>query len=164
MEQPKYNVFISYSRRDYMDDHNNVIPGNSVSTILDALEKNKITYWIDKEGIYSGDEFKGVLTSAIELADVFVFISSESSNKSEWTAKEINCAVYEKKAIIPVRIDDAKYNSSVKLDLVGLDFINFQSNPQQALQELVRSVKKHMKSSGVDVEKIKEGYAIPPAN
>lgn len=152
----KRNVFISYSRHDYIDKQGIIIPGNSVSMILDALDKNKITYWIDKEGIYSGDEFKGVLASAIEQADVFVFISSESSNKSTWTAKEINVAVYEKKVIIPVRIDDAKYNSSVKFDLVGLDFINFQSNPTLALQELVKSIKKQMKNTGADVGKIKE--------
>ena len=115
----KRNVFISYSRHDYIDEYGNVIPGNCVSRILETLDKNDITYWIDKEGIYSGDDFKGILASAIEQADVFVFISSESSNKSEWTAKEINVAVYEKKVIIPVRIDDAKYNSSVKFDLVG---------------------------------------------
>lgn len=155
-EDLKRNVFISYSRHDYIDEHGQEIPGNSVSMILEALDKNKISYWIDKEGIYSGDEFKGVLATAIEQADVFVFISSESSNKSTWTAKEINVAVYEKKFIIPVRIDDAKYNSSVKFDLVGLDFINFQSNPALALQELVKSVKKQMKNTGTDVKKVKE--------
>ena len=125
-------------------------------SIWDALEKAHISYWIDKEGIYHGDKFKGVLASAIEAADVFIFVSSESSNKSEWTAKEIDVAVYEKKIIIPVRIDDSKYNNSVKIDLVGLDFINYQSNPALALEELVKSIKKHIKAPEVDVKKIKE--------
>lgn len=155
-ENLKRNVFISYSRHDYVNEREEVIPGNCISKIMEAFEKNKITYWIDKDGVYSGDEFKGLLTSAIEQADVFVFISSESSNKSTWTSKEINVAVYEEKTIIPVRIDDAKYNSSVKLDLVGLDFINYKSNPDLALQSLVKSIKKHIKASDVDVKKIKE--------
>ena len=127
-ENLNHSVFISYSRHDYVDNHGELIPDNCVSEIMNALEKNGISYWIDKEGIYSGDEFKGLLTTAIEQAQVFLFVSSESSNKSEWTAKEINVAVYEKKKIIPILIDDAKYNSSVKLDLVGLDFINYKSN------------------------------------
>ena len=142
-EDLKRNVFVSYSRHDFVDDSQNVIPGNCVSKILETFERYGISYWIDKKGIYHGDKFKGVLASAIEAADVFVFISSESSNKSEWTAKEIDVAVYEKKIIIPVRIDDSKYNNSVKIDLVGLDFINYQSNPELALEELVKSVKKH---------------------
>ncbi len=158
MEQAdlKRHVFISYSRRDYVNERGEVKPGNSVSQIMDALEKAHISYWIDKEGIYHGDKFKGVLASAIEAADVFIFVSSESSNKSEWTAKEIDVAVYEKKIIIPVRIDDSKYNNSVKIDLVGLDFINYQSNPTLALEELVKSIKKHIKAPEVDVKKIKD--------
>ena len=155
-EDLKRNVFVSYSRHDFVDDSQNVIPGNCVSKILETFERYGISYWIDKKGIYHGDKFKGVLASAIEAADVFVFISSESSNKSEWTAKEIDVAVYEKKIIIPVRIDDSKYNNSVKIDLVGLDFINYQSNPELALEELVKSVKKHLKTPEVDVRKIKE--------
>lgn len=158
MEQAdlKRNVFISYSRRDYVDERGVVIPGNSVSHIMEALEKSHISYWIDKEGIYHGDKFKGVLASAIEAADVFIFVSSETSNKSEWTAKEIDVAVYEKKVIIPVRIDDSKYNNSVKIDLVGLDFINYQNNPALALDELVRSVRKHINVPNIEIAKIKE--------
>ena len=158
MEQKSLNhsVFISYSRHDYVDNHGEVIPGNCISEILNALEKSGISYWIDKKGIYSGDEFKELLTTAIEQAQVFLFVSSESSNKSQWTAKEINVAVYEKKKIIPILIDDAKYNSSVKLDLVGLDFINYKSNPALALRELVKSIKKTLGTSDVDVKKVKE--------
>ena len=158
MEQAdlKRHVFISYSRRDYVNERGEVKPGNSVSQIMDALEKAHISYWIDKEGIYHGDKFKGVLASAIEAADVFIFVSSESSNKSEWTAKEIDVAVYENKDIIPVRIDDSKYNNSVKLELVGLEFINFQCNPTLALEELVKSIKKHIKAPEVDIKKIKD--------
>ena len=54
----KRNVFISYSRHDYIDEYGNVIPQNCVSKILETLDKNDITYWIDKEGIYSGAEFR----------------------------------------------------------------------------------------------------------
>ena len=39
MEQIKYDVFISYSRKDYVDEQNNVIPGNEVSKIKEALTK-----------------------------------------------------------------------------------------------------------------------------
>ena len=155
-DQLKCNVFISYSRRDYVDEYQNEIPGNCVSRIIDVLEKNKITYWIDKKGVYHGDKYKGVIASAIEGADVFVFISSESSNKSQWTAKEIDVAAYENKTIIPVRIDDSKYNTSVKIELVSLDFINYQSNPEWALEELVKSIKKYITAPDIDAQKIKE--------
>lgn len=152
----KHKVFISYSRHDYVNASGEVILGNYISAIMDALEKNHISYWIDKEGVFSGDEFKGVLTEAIEHAAVFIFVSSAYSNQSEWTAKEINVAVYEKKKIIPVLIDDSKYNSSVKLDLVGLDFINLKINPELGLKELIKSIKKCLGTSDVDIQKIKD--------
>ena len=152
----KHKVFISYSRHDYVDSFGEVIPGNYITAIIDALEKNHIPYWIDKDGVFSGDEFKGVLTEAIEQASVFIFVSSSSSNQSQWTAKEINVAVYEKKKIIPVLIDDSKYNSSVKLDLVGLDFINLKVNLELGLKELVKSIKNSLGTSDIDIKKVKD--------
>lgn len=137
-----HDVFISYSRRDYVNDRGEVIPGNPVSKIMDAFDKACIGYWIDKKGIFSGDDFKDVLTRAIEDASVFLFISSEASNTSKWTAKEINVAVYENKKIIPVLIDSAKYNSSVKFDLIGLDYIDMTVNVDQAISKLLESVRK----------------------
>lgn len=152
----KRNVFISYSRRDYVDGHGEVIPGNSISRILEALENNGITYWIDKQGVYSGDEFKGLLTQAIMDADVFVFVSSEASNKSKWTSKEVDVAVYLDKCIIPFRIDYAKYNPSIMLDLVGRSAINYMENADIALEELVKSIKMNTKQPEIDVKHIKE--------
>ena len=43
MEQTKYDVFISYSRKDYVDEQKNLIPGNEVSKIKDALTKAEIS-------------------------------------------------------------------------------------------------------------------------
>lgn len=34
MEQTKYDVFINYSRKDYLDENENVIPDNEVSKIM----------------------------------------------------------------------------------------------------------------------------------
>ena len=57
----KYDVFISYSRRDYVDENRQVIPGNVISKIKELFQANQITYWIDEEGISSGDAFATVI-------------------------------------------------------------------------------------------------------
>ena len=44
----KYDVFISYSRRDYVDESYNVIPGNAIAEIQNVFDENGITYWFDK--------------------------------------------------------------------------------------------------------------------
>lgn len=139
-----YDVFISYSRRDYQDENGNVIPGNIISKIKDVLSKNGITYWIDEDGIDSGDEFARLIIRSIKDSNVVLFVSTENSNRSEWTRKEIASAISYKKKIIPLKYDDTPFNDSLLLYLADLDFISYGKNGDKALNRLVTSIKKYL--------------------
>lgn len=155
MVQTKYDVFISYSRKDYVDEHKNVIPGNEVSKIKEALSEAGITFWFDEKGIYHGDEFAGVIADAIDESSLFVFISSENSNDSDWTLGEIATAQEAKKKIIPVRIDSARYHKSLRVRLNALDYIDYKTNPEKGRQELVRSIKAYLEEAkAIEAEKV----------
>lgn len=132
----KYDVFISYSRED----------SEIVNRIVEILSAKGICSWMDKDGIESGDAFKTVIVSAIENSGVFLFFSSISSNSSEWTVKEVNLAIYKKKPIIPVRLDETEYNPSILFDLVGLDYIDILTEQIESAIEskLIKSIKKHL--------------------
>ena len=138
----KYDVFISYSRRDYVDENYNVIPGNAIAEIQNVFDENGITYWFDKDGIYSGQEFIEIITGAIAESKILIFISSKHSNESMWTAGEIFEALDGEKAIIPVKIDNSQYNKKFKLLIRPLDYIDYQENPQNALKDLLRAINK----------------------
>ena len=138
----KYDVFISYSRRDYVDESYNVIPGNAIAEIQNVFDENGITYWFDKDGIYSGQEFIEIITGAIAESKMLIFISSKHSNESIWTAGEIFEALDGEKAIIPVKIDNCQYNKKFKLLIRPLDYIDYQENPQNALKDLLRAINK----------------------
>ena len=138
----KYDVFISYSRRDYVDESYNVIPGNAIAEIQNVFDENGITYWFDKDGIYSGQEFIEIITGAIAESKMLIFISSKHSNESMWTAGEIFEALDGEKAIIPVKIDNSQYNKKFKLLIRPLDYIDYQENPQNALKDLLRAINK----------------------
>ena len=138
----KYDVFISYSRRDYVDESYNVIPGNAIAEIQNVFDENGITYWFDKDGIYSGQEFIEIITGAIAESKMLIFISSKHSNESMWTAGEIFEALDGEKAIIPVKIDNSQYNKKFKLLIRPLDYIDYQENPQNALKDLLRALNK----------------------
>mgnify|MGYP001508575757 FL=1 len=138
----KYDVFISYSRRDYVDENYNVIPGNAIAEIQNVFDENGITYWFDKDGIYSGQEFIEIITGAIAESKMLIFISSKHSNESIWTAGEIFEALDGEKAIIPVKIDNSQYNKKFKLLIRPLDYIDYQENPQNALKDLLRAINK----------------------
>ena len=138
----KYDVFISYSRRDYVDESYNVIPGNAIAEIQNVFDENGITYWFDKDGIYSGQEFIEIITGAIAESKMLIFISSKHSNESMWNAGEIFEALDGEKAIIPVKIDNSQYNKKFKLLIRPLDYIDYQENPQNALKDLLRAINK----------------------
>ena len=138
----KYDVFISNSRRDYVDESYNVIPGNAIAEIQNVFDENGITYWFDKDGIYSGQEFIEIITGAIAESKMLIFISSKHSNESMWTAGEIFEALDGEKAIIPVKIDNSQYNKKFKLLIRPLDYIDYQENPQNALKDLLRAINK----------------------
>ena len=150
MEQRKYDVFISYSRHDYVDDYENVIPNNEVSKIMKSLTDAGITYWIDKEGIYSGDKFTEKLPKIIKSAPIFVYLSTANANKSKYTSKEIAIADEYGKYIIPVRIDMTPYSDKVIFRIADVSFIKYAVNPARGREDLVKSIKAFLEKEKED--------------
>lgn len=142
----EYDIFISYSRKD----------SELVLDLANKFTGEGYNVWIDRDGIESGDAFKSVIVKAIKKSKIFLFFSSKTANASPWTVKEVNMAVHLKKTIVPVKLDDTEYDDSLLFDLVGLDYVSYYENPTQGLRELLRSLKKHLGKTGVDIKKIKE--------
>jgi formylglycine-generating enzyme required for sulfatase activity len=140
-EQTKYDVFISYSRKDYVV-NDEIISGNPISAILELFDKNDVKYWFDKDGIYSGEEFVKEISTAIVNSKMLVFVSSKNSNESEYTCGEILKAKKTKKLIIPFLIDECEYNEKFEILLLPLNHIDYVNQPNTALPELLRTVNK----------------------
>lgn len=148
-----FDVFISYSRKDYTDENQVVRPDNIVSKIKYLFDANNITYWFDEDGIYSGDAFAPLIAKNIKASKVFLFISSENSNASEWTSNEIATAHLYKKKIIPLRYDDSVYNDSVIIYVARLDYIDYFVNKEKSLERLLSSVKNYLqKLADIEVQ------------
>ncbi len=162
MEQTKYDVFISYSRKDYVKDDVE-IPNNPVSAIMDFFDQNGVSYWVDKKGIYSGQQFLEVITEAINNSSMLVFISSKNSNESKWTVNEIFEAYEEEKLIIPFKIDDTPYNRKFRIIVRPFDYIDYGNHPNTALQDLLRAVnneKDVLKRKTIEIEEQKRKEII----
>lgn len=152
----KYDVFISYSRKDYVDEQKNVIPGNEVSKVKDALVKAGITYWFDEEGIYYGQNFVEKIVTNIENAKVFLFLSTANANNSPWTCKEIASADEFNKHIIPVRIDATPYNKKVLFRIADLDYIEYYTNPKKGMEDLIKSIQTYLAELAAEEKRKKE--------
>lgn len=128
-EEMRHQVFISYSRRDEQ----------AIGDIKAILEEHQIPYWIDKEGIFSGENYKEVIVDAIEVAKVVIFVSSANSNASINVIRELGYAVQQRKTIIPVLLDDAQYAKSIRLDIADIDQIDYK-DAELAQKKLVASL------------------------
>ena len=93
----KYDVFISYSRKDIA----------IANRICEVFDKYGISYFIDLEGIGGGYEFPAVLAEAILDCRVVLFLASENSYNSKFTNAELTFAFNEKpkNSILPYIID-----------------------------------------------------------
>lgn len=69
----------------------------------------KVSYWIDRNGVFSGDNYKEKIVDAILSCKLFLFISSKNSNVSKHTVREVGIAFQSYIPIIPVKIDDADF-------------------------------------------------------
>ncbi len=85
----------------------------------------------------------------IKASKIFVYISSKAANESEWTRKEIACALMYKKYLIPVLLDDSPFHDSVILRIVDLDRINYYLNPSQGIEKLVSTVNGYLEKERV---------------
>ena len=110
-------VFISYAKKDYIAADGSAVPGNCVDSILAAFRREGISYWLDREQLAGGDTYAARISRNIKECDVFLFLSTEAANASEWTLREISTAAQLGKRIIPVRLDHSSYNDAVSLFL-----------------------------------------------
>lgn len=138
--QKEIDVFISYSRKDYIDNTHTPLRGNVVTELKNKFLEKGITFWIDEEGIYSGDAFAQVIARNIKKCKIFVFVSSINSNNSSWTCNEIATAVEYKKVIIPLRIDDSAYHEDIVLYLAKLDYIAYFLDKEKGINRLIDSI------------------------
>lgn len=146
-------VFISYAKKDYIASDGGVIPGNFVDKVIDAFNQEGITYWLDREQLAGGETYAARIARNIKDCDVFLFLSSEAANASEWTRREIGTAVQQGKRIIPVRLDNSHYDDAVDLYLSSVQYIDWMELGQkEALRRIVNQVKRPYMDSTAGIE------------
>ena len=140
----QYDVFISYARKDYVDESNHINPRSIICTIQHALNEAGLTYWIDKEGLKPGESFSEKIANQIENCKVFLLVSSSHSNQSKWVVNEVATAHHFNKPIIPFRSDNSEYNKGLLFYIAGLQYIDTQSGISAAMDGLVAAIKEQI--------------------
>lgn len=125
------DIFISYSRANQ----------DKAQLFCKKLDEMGLSYWIDVEGNYSGNNYKEEIVDAIEKSSIVLFLSSKESNQSRNVIREISLAVGLNKRILPIRLDDTQYAKSLRYDLSDIDWIDFNGiETENAIQKFMNSI------------------------
>lgn len=127
------DIFISYSRKDIA----------FASMLHKALIENDLDPWIDWQDIPPSADWLAEVYEAIEGADNFVFIISETSLDSEICGLEIAHAAKLNKRLIPIVINDVEA-AKVPNELSVLNWIFFDGAGvkfSEAMDDLVAAIK-----------------------
>lgn len=130
IEKRPHKVFFSYSRTD----------SEKADFLCGALDRWEIPYWIDRDGVFSGSNFKELIVKAISITDIVLFLSSENSNKSLNVAKEISIADQYNKIIIPIRLDSSPMHPKIAYDLAAIDFLDLFSFDEKNISKLKNAI------------------------
>ena len=120
-QEKKYDVFISYSRKDSV----------VADKICSAFDQVGITYFIDREGIGGGHEFPLELATAIMNSQIFLLLGSKNSYESKYTNAEIHFAFKKKehKSILPYLLDDTPMPLEIDFILSTINWRKYQEHP-----------------------------------
>lgn len=124
-------VFISYSRKD----------SEFAKQLAGELEKNKLDFWVDWEGIPPTVDWMKQVQKGIEESDVFLFLLSPDSSKSKICGEEILHAVKNGKRLIPLVVRDVKPEEA-PAQLSHLNWIFFRKSDifEEAFQKLLLGI------------------------
>lgn len=128
-----YNVFISYSTKDY----------SLVSKVKEILESNaEIEVYVAETSAQIGNILSSELISAIKRCNLFILLWSKNSKNSAWVNQEIGIAASEDKVIVPVVLDEG-----LKLPefIQNRKHLNAFDNHEEALKILQDNVFKRAK-------------------
>lgn len=117
----KYDVFISYSRKDT----------NIADRICKAFDDVGIVYFIDRQGIGGGVEFPDKLADAIINSSVFLLLGSNNAYNSPFTKREVTFAFNKKRGeqMLPYLIDNTPLPSGLELVFSSINWRNIKEHP-----------------------------------
>jgi len=114
---PGCSAFVSYSRKDKA----------FVKNVYDALRVDDRKMWVDWEDILPSNDWLNEVQKGIENSDIFIFVLSPDSIKSEAANWEVDHAVKNGKRIVPLVCRDVDYRE-VRKELAELTWIFFRSD------------------------------------
>ena len=117
----KYDVFISYSRKD----------SEVANRVCEAFDRAGISYFIDTQEIGGAFEFPVFIAEAILECGVVLFLASKNSYESKFTNAELTFAFNEKpkNSVLPYIIDGSTMPPAMRFVFSSINWRNIDTHP-----------------------------------
>ena len=135
-------IFISYRRSDV-----------AWARLLHAqLRAEGVEAWYDAQ-IGAGQDWRTATAKALQTSHIFVLLFSKAAAESEDIAKELAAAIFSKKLVVPVRIENIEPTGAFLYELASRNWVNAFEHTEAKLAELAQSLAKLVKD-GVNDESV----------
>jgi TolB-like protein len=132
-------IFISYRRAD-----------EAWARLLHAqLRSEGVEAWYDAQ-IGAGQDWRVATAKALQTSRIFVLLFSKAAAESEDIAKELAAAIFSKKLVVPVRIENIEPTGAFLYELASRNWVNAFENTEAKLAELAQSLVKLVKAGIAD--------------
>jgi TolB-like protein/Flp pilus assembly protein TadD len=122
-------IFISYRRADVA----------WARMLHSQLKAEGVEAWYDAQ-IGAGHDWRVATAKALQASRIFVLLFTSSAAQSTDIAKELAAAVFEKKLIIPVRLEDIAPQGAFLYELASRNWVNAFENTEEKLEELAKGL------------------------
>jgi adenylate cyclase len=132
-------IFISYRRAD-----------EAWARLLHTqLQAEGVEAWYDAQ-VGAGQDWRVATAKALQASRIFVLLFSQAAAESEDIAKELAVAIFSKKLVMPVRIENIQPTGAFLYELASRNWVNAFENTEAKLAELAQGLAKLVKSGVVD--------------
>jgi hypothetical protein len=115
-------VFISYRRAD----------AAWARLLYKQLKAEGVEAWYDAH-VSAGEDWRIATATALKASQIFVLLFSSNAAKSSDIAKELAAAVFEKKLVIPVRLEDIAPDGAFLYELASRNWVNAYEDTESKL-------------------------------
>jgi hypothetical protein len=118
-------IFISYRRADQA----------KAGLLYQLLKDRGVDAWYDAL-LDAGDDWRNKTANALVAASIFVLLFSKTAAQSDDISKELAAATFQKKTVIPVRLDDIHPEGAFLYELASRNWFDAFDNTEARLAVL----------------------------
>ena len=125
-----HDAFVSYSHAN----------AETVLPIVQSIEEDGITVWIDRDEMRAGQNWAGQIVRAIKSADRFCLMCSAQAFESDHVRREVYLADKYGKKMVPIRLDATEMPEDIEYFLIGRQWIDLFEVAEEDRLKAIKSL------------------------